>query len=122
MKILIADDSRVGRSYIERALTIGGVSQESLITAKNGQEAFEIIEKQGIEMLFLDINMPVLDGIQLVEKLHQNNKLASLKVIITSSLIDENRKTLLESKGVKHFLKKPFSPEALNSVYQLLRG
>lgn len=127
MKILIADDSRVGRTYVQRTLSLTGVSEADLLLAKNGQEALEIIEKQqslqdAVGVLLLDINMPILDGLQLVEQLEQKGYLGKLRIIVTSSLLDDSRKARLQGKGVTHFLQKPFPPEALNAVFQLLRS
>lgn len=121
MKILVAEDSNVGRAYIKRTLILSNLLEENIICVENGQLALDVIAKENIELLFLDINMPVLDGIKVVESLAQNNLLVKINVVITSSLIDSSRKDYLESKGVHYFLKKPFSPEALNSVFQSLR-
>lgn len=121
MKILITDDSRTGRNYIHKTLVISGVKEENIFSAKNGQEALDFILKEKIEMVFLDLNMPVLNGFQVIERLENLELLKNITIIITSSLSDDYHLNKLRSHGIKHFLKKPFTPEALNSVYQILR-
>lgn len=121
MKVLIAEDSNVGRAYIKRTLSLVNVKEENIHCVENGKLALDVIKKETIHLLFLDLNMPILDGFQVVEYLSQSGLLCKISVVITSSLLDTHRKDLLERQGVRYFLKKPFSPESLNSVIQNAR-
>ena len=123
MNILIADDSLLGRSYIKKTLgLIEGMSAAKYIEAKNGKEALDVIQSNSIQCLFLDINMPIMNGIELVDKINELGFAGDFPIIITSSLADGKRIELLSTKGIKHFLKKPFSPEALAEIAGLYCG
>ncbi|MBF0361287.1 MAG: response regulator [Oligoflexia bacterium] len=126
MKILIVDDSRVGRNYVAKILlTSGNIQENDIASAANGNEALEIIKNiktNQINLLFLDINMPEMNGITLLEKLQQMGILNNLQVVITSSLNDKERIDKINSLGVKYILKKPFTPEMLNNVYDIIKG
>ena len=120
MKILIVDDSRTGRSYILKTLKIGGVQEADVIQVGNGKEAIEAIKINKVKLVFLDINMPIMSGIEVVNEIATNNLMPCSQIVITSSLSDTARVEALKMQGVQHFLKKPFTPEALFSIYEIL--
>lgn len=122
MKILIADDSKLSRSYIKRILSVSGYSDECILEANNGKEALDMLETHVVQCLFLDINMPVMTGIELVEIMKAKNMLAKTEIVITSSLADQKCIEELMLKGVIFFLRKPFSPEAMAEITEILKG
>jgi CheY-like chemotaxis protein len=75
-----------------------------------------------VSCIFLDINMPIMTGIQLVEKLFEMNLMNKTEIVITSSLADGNIIDQLKAKGVKYFLRKPFTPESLAKIIEILKG
>lgn len=121
MKILIADDSRTGRHYIMKILKIAGVQEADIQQATNGKEAIEILEKGEIKMLFLDLNMPIINGVEVINYMNSKYLTKNMQTIITSSLIDEERINALKNMGIDYFLKKPFTPEALNLIWEKLK-
>ena len=121
MKILIVDDSRTSRSYIQKILLITGVAESDILQAKDGKIALETLATTQIAVLFLDINMPIIDGMEVVATIAAKNLMPCSNVVITSSLSDSARNETLQKHGVTYFLTKPFTPEALNSIYLLLR-
>jgi two-component system chemotaxis response regulator CheY len=121
VKVLIVDDSRTGRGYIMKTLLIAGVGPADILQAQNGQEAVDVLSQGGVGMVFLDINMPVMNGVDVVRSIAEKGLLSSMAVIITSSLSDVSKIEALKAFGVSHFVKKPFKPEEINSIYSLLR-
>ncbi len=122
MNILIADDSLLSRSYVKKVLGMVGLSDAKLFEAGNGKDALGIMENQNIHCLFLDINMPIMTGTELIDAMAAKGLGQKTHVIITSSVVDQNRISQLQGKGVKYFLKKPFTPEVLKSITDLLKG
>ena len=122
MNILIVDDSRLSRSYIKKILGVTGYSDATVLEAGNGKDALALMESTEIRCLFLDINMPVMTGIELVEKLEELGKIDKTEIVITSSVADSRCIDLLKAKGIKYFLRKPFTPESLSEITDILKG
>ena len=67
--ILIVDDSRTIRSVIKKTLLIAGVPTSELFEASNGLEGLQIMKNNWVDLCFADINMPVMNGIEMIEKI-----------------------------------------------------
>ena len=89
------------------------------VRAKNGREAVEMVEKGGIDMVLMDIKMPVMDGLEATKAIKE--KYPSLPVIaLTANAFDSDRKLAMDS-GCDAFLSKPVSSEnCLKTIAQLL--
>ncbi|MBF0299150.1 MAG: response regulator [Oligoflexia bacterium] len=123
MKILIVDDSRVGRNYVAKILlTSGSIQENDISSVGKGSDAIELLQHNNIDLMFLDINMPGISGIGVLEKLNEMGILQKIQVVITSSLNDKERLDKINSFGIKHILRKPFTPEMLNRVYEIMKG
>ncbi len=120
--ILIVDDSRTIRAVIKKTLEIAGVPVGELYEAENGQMALDLMKENWIDLVFADINMPVMTGIEMVEKMAENNILEKLPVIIVSTEGSKTRIEELYKKGVKAYLRKPITPEALTDVVKEVMG
>jgi two-component system, chemotaxis family, chemotaxis protein CheY len=118
MKIIIADDSRVMRNIIENALKPLGLET---IHASNGQEVMDCLEKQGegIGMILLDWNMPVMNGLEVLETIKKNNTYAHIPVLIVSTESEDDKMSQAFAAGAKGYISKPFTPERL---LNLVRG
>ena len=114
--VLIVDDSAIVRAVVRKALSLTGVSLGEILDASNGQEALEKLEKSWIDIVFADINMPVMNGIELVNKMVERDILKTSPVVIISTERSETRMAELRAKGVSAYLNKPFTPEHLRDV------
>ena len=113
--ILVADDSVVARSVILKTLRLTGIELGEIHQAANGRQAIDILEKHWIDLLFLDINMPVMNGEEVVEKIRKNSLWADLPIVVVSTEGSETRIERLISMGAK-FIHKPYTPEAIRNV------
>lgn len=120
--ILIVDDSRTIRAVIKKTLSIANVPVGELFEAENGQIALDIMKDQWIDLVFADINMPVMTGVEMVDKMAEDQMLEKLPVIIVSTEGSKSRIDQLIHKGVKAFVKKPITPEQLTNVVKLVMG
>ena len=120
--VLIVDDSAIVRAVVRKALGLTGVALGEILEAANGQEALDKLEKNWIDIVFADINMPVMTGIELVNKMVERDILKSSPVVIISTERSETRMAELRAKGVSAYLNKPFTPEHLRDVITQVLG
>jgi len=116
MKILIADDSTIARKFLIKSLPkdINIEYKE----AKNGQECLDIYQDYQPDLVFLDLTMPVMDGVEALEKLIQIDKKAVIYVLTAD--IQKNTYDKIMSIGAAKFIKKPPNKETIgNAVKEL---
>ena len=109
IKILVIDDSPVVFKAIKRVLEPQGY--QFVGQAFNGREGLEMIAQHQPDLIFLDISMPVMDGIEAAEILMSKDP--SVQVIMMSAMGDEELQNRAKGIGVKVFLTKPFRSEDL---------
>ena len=114
--ILVVDDSATVRAVIAKTLDLAEVPVGELYEAENGREALAILVEHWIDLIFADINMPVMGGIEMIEKMAEDGTLSDIPVIIVSTEGSATRIEQLKSKGVSAYLRKPFTPELLRGV------
>ncbi len=115
LNILIVEDSAVMREMIIRTLRLSNIPLGEIYQASNGAEGLELINKHWLDLVLADINMPVMNGEEMIDKIRQNPATADLPVIIVSTESSETRIDLLTKKS-DGFVHKPFSPESLREA------
>ncbi len=120
--ILIVDDSRTIRSVIKKTLLIAGVPTGELFEASNGLEGLQIMKNNWVDLCFADINMPVMNGIEMIEKMLEDHMLEKLPVVIVSTEGSKTRIEELFRKGVRAYLRKPITPEIVRNVVKEVLG
>jgi two-component system chemotaxis response regulator CheY len=114
--ILIVDDSAIVRAVVRKTLGLTGIALGEIFDASNGRVALERLEQSWIDLVFADINMPVMNGIELVDQMIARDILKAVPVVIISTERSETRMAELRAKGVSAYLNKPFTPECLRDV------
>ncbi len=106
--ILVIDDDDVSRDVLCRLLVATGFFAYS---AKNGEEAFTLLEQQSIDLILSDLVMPVMDGITFIKTLINHPKFHTIPcVAVSASIYLENIKSA-QKAGFKTLLEKPVSPK-----------
>ena len=82
--VLITDDAKVNRLLVQRCLQGQGYQ---FLEAANGHEALEKLRTTRVDLVILDLMMPVLDGFAFLEQVHTDAQLSSIPVIVNSSLV-----------------------------------
>jgi two-component system chemotaxis response regulator CheY len=119
MNVLIVDDSMAMRSIIKKTLHLSGLEIDTVYQAKNGEEALSIIEENWIDLALVDINMPVMDGETLINRVRADPDIADLPIVVVSTESSEARIEQLRALDVE-FIHKPFAPETLReTVFQV---
>lgn len=116
LTVLIVDDSRLMQAAIRHALEMIDTPIDVVFTAGNGNEALERLETTDVDLMFLDIFMPEMNGLELVDHLAETGRIKALPVIIISSDGSQTHMEQLRENGVKAFIRKPFTPEAIQEA------
>lgn len=120
--IMIVDDSKTIRSVIKKTLQIAGVPIGELYEAANGEEGLAQMKEHWIDLVFADINMPVMTGIEMIEKMDQDKVLEKTPVVIISTEGSKTRIEELFQMGVRAYIRKPITPEILRNVVKDIMG
>jgi len=122
LNVLVVDDSATVRAIIAKTLQLAGVHVNELREAANGKEALDILAGHRIDLVFTDINMPVMGGVEMVEAMCRDGILKAVPVIIVSTEGSATRIEQLKAKGVSAYIRKPFTPELLKDVVHNVVG
>lgn len=120
-EILVVDDSKVMREMIVACLR----AQEGLAFthAASGLEAIERLSLKNFDLVVLDLNMPDIGGVEVVEFVRAQDKLRGLPILIVTTRGDEASRARVLAAGASRFMTKPFTPDViLGEVLGLLQG
>ena len=113
LKVLVVDDDMINRMLLKTLLKKNPKVSE-IIEAENGSDALEKIKKDPtINLILLDIMMPIVDGIEFLKIFRLDMENAHIPVIVLST--DDTRKTEVFDSGANDFLRKPVKEEMLNA-------
>ncbi|QOJ21021.1 MAG: Hpt domain-containing protein [Gammaproteobacteria bacterium] len=117
--VMVVDDSLTVRKVTCRLLEREGCD---VLIAKNGAEAVEILQEATPDVMLIDLEMPKMNGFELIKKVRANPATAYMPIIIISSRTAEKHRTIAKDLGVNVFLGKPYQEEELlNHLSDLLR-
>ena len=111
-RLLVADDNKVNRLLLTRSLELQG---HSVASAENGRVALEMLRREGFDLLLLDMEMPEMDGFQVLEQLAGDRQLRDIPVIVTSSLEGVENVVRCIELGAEDYLSKPVNPGLLKA-------
>ena len=119
--VLVVDDSAVMRAMISRVVRLSGVPLGEMFEAGDGAQGLRVVGEHWVDLVLLDINMPVMNGEEMLRRLRAEPETASLPVIVVSTESSETRVAALEELGVA-FVHKPFAPEDLRDTILRITG
>ena len=117
-KVLLVDDSMAFLETVSETFEVLSGGCWEIHKASAADQALSILQQHRIELVVLDINMPMLDGVQLLGVIHRRHSDVK-KVVLTGNASDAHRTTCLAS-GAELFLEKPITPEGFSTVFNLL--
>src|SRR5260370_15089787 len=120
--VLIVDDSPAMRSFVRRVLDLSGIDVGTSLNAGNGQEALDLLRTQWVDVILTDINMPTMDGEQLLKALEADEALSTIPVIVISTDSTQHRVQSMLTLGAKGYVTKPFLPETLREEMEKVLG
>jgi two-component system chemotaxis response regulator CheY len=101
LNVLIVDDSAVMRAMIAKALGLTGLKIGEIVHAANGREGLEALETRWVDLALVDINMPVMNGQEMIERLRRQAAWSNLPVIVVSTEGSQTRIEALRALGVE---------------------
>jgi len=108
--ILVVEDNELNQMVAKGLLEYNGAS---VAIANHGKEALEILRNETIDCVLMDIQMPVMDGLEATQMIRANAQWADLLIIAVTANADHQYKDLCRSVGMNDFLTKPINPELL---------
>jgi two-component system chemotaxis response regulator CheY len=115
LNILIVDDSAVMRAVIRRAIDLSGAPVANVYHVPHGAAAIAVLEAHAVDVLFTDINMPVMNGVELLREIEARGW-THLTRIVVSTDGSETRREEVSALGVRLMVEKPFAPEAIRDA------
>ncbi|MBN2651861.1 MAG: response regulator [Spirochaetales bacterium] len=115
---LIVDDSLTQRMILQKVIKMSGYHDCLIHQAGNGREAVEILESIIPDIIFTDLNMPIMSGEELIEYLNSKEKLKEIPVVVITSKDSDYTRKFLDEEGAAGILIKPFSPEDMMVIIQ----
>ncbi len=112
-KILAVDDSAAMRQMVGATLVSAGYEVEQ---AADGQEALQIAERQSFDLVITDVNMPVMNGLDLVRRLRALPSYRGVPLLVLTTESSMERKLEGKEAGATGWLVKPFNPDRLLST------
>jgi two-component system chemotaxis response regulator CheY len=116
LNCLIVDDSSVMRRMVRRTMELSEVPLGAVLEAGNGREALDLLQTTAVDVLFTDINMPVMNGAELLRALSKQPDVDVRARVVISTDGSEARKAEVVGLNVDWYLEKPLRPEVMRDV------
>lgn len=120
--ILVVDDSKTVRKMIDKTLGLAGIPVGEVHHAQNGREALAVVESRWIDLVLTDLNMPVMDGLELIRAMAEKGLMESVPVVVVSTEGSESRIEKLKQYGIRGYLRKPVTPESIRAIVHGILG
>jgi two-component system, chemotaxis family, chemotaxis protein CheY len=119
--ILLVDDSATMRGVIKKTIQMAKMPNIKILEAGNGREALDLMQQQKVNLVLADINMPEMNGVEMIEHMYDGQETRSIPVIVVSTESNQTRLDTLKTKGVVGYVHKPFTPEMIrDAIYDII--
>lgn len=122
--ILITDDDEDDRYFLRQAIA-RKITQAVTLEARNGEEALQSLSEDSvikrIDLVLLDMNMPGMSGLDVLDSIRNNSALEHTPVVMISTSSEPNLVALAYSKGVNSYIKKPINLTDYNQIAEALK-
>jgi len=121
VNVLVVDDSGVMRAMIVKTIKLSGLLLGEIHQAGNGREGLESLNKHWIDLVIADINMPEMNGEEMIDHMLDSPDLKEIPIIVISTEGSKTRIERLQNKGAR-FIHKPFTPEIIRDTVKEFLG
>jgi two-component system chemotaxis response regulator CheY len=111
--VLVVDDSAAIRKILQRVLRQTGMAIRSIHEAGDGQEALELLKSQTVDLVLSDINMPKMDGLQLLAALKASPRWHHIPVVMITTEGGETKVSEAVKLGAAGYVRKPFTADQI---------
>jgi len=120
--VLIVDDSNSMRAIIKKIIRISGFNVGNCWEAADGKEDMKVLENEWVDLVLTFINMPNMDGMELITAMKKDQLLRSIRVVMVTIVGSEKRVKESMKLGAKGYIKKPFLPEEIRNTLTNIMG
>ena len=121
-KLLVVEDSHSMRAYLTTLLESYDLGDFEIIEASSGFEALKVLPHHDFRAILTDINMPDINGLELVSFLKNHPQYKAIPILVISTEASEEDRKRAEALGAEAYLVKPFEPETLSEKLSKLLG
>ena len=115
--VMLVEDFQDTREMMRRMLEISGCR---VVEAANGQEAIELSQQGGIDLVLMDLNMPVLDGFNATLRIREYERTRDVPVVAVTAYDTEESRAAAGAVGCCDYVVKPLDPEHLSALLRRL--
>ena len=121
LNVLVVDDSIVARAVLLKALRLSGLPLGEIHQAANGREGLDILDEKPVDVILLDLNMPVMNGEEMIQEIRSRENLSKLPILVVSTEGSETRIERLKQQDT-YFVHKPFAHEVFCEIIEKITG
>ena len=122
MKILIVDDSSTMRKIVMRTLRQAGYDGAEIVEAGDGREALGKLDQASVDLIFSDVNMPNMNGLDFVKAVRGRDDVAETPMVMVTTEGGEDTMKEAMSLGANGYVVKPFTADKLKEVLDRVVG
>lgn len=112
-RILTIDDSKTIRDMLMLTLAKAGFE---VVQAVDGQDGLEVLDKEKVDVVITDINMPRMDGYEVIRRMRSNAAYKAMPILVLTTESEDDKKNLARVAGATGWMVKPFDPDRLIST------
>lgn len=116
LTILVVDDSSTTRAIIKRIISMCGFDSPTVLEAADGGAGLKAAVQSRPDLILADLQMPVLNGVDMIQKLMEDPLTRTIPVVIVSAEPGQETIQKLKAAGAKGHVSKPFTPERIKTV------
>ncbi len=120
--VLIVDDSSSMRAVVKKIVKLSGFNVGECWEAADGKEAIQILENEWVDIVLTDINMPNMNGMELIEAMKKDEVLNSIPVVMVTTEGSKEKMEEAMGMGASGYIKKPFQPEDIKRMLNSIMG
>lgn len=120
--VLIVDDSSSMRAVVKKIIRVSGFNVGECWEATDGKEALKVLMNEWVDLVLTDINMPNMNGLELIAEMKRNESLRSIPVVMVTTEGSEKRMQESIKLGASGYIKKPFLPEDIKRTLSDVMG
>jgi two-component system chemotaxis response regulator CheY len=109
--VLIVDDSSSMRAVIKKIIKVSRFDVGEYWEAADGEKAMEVLGNNWVDLVLTDINMPNMNGLELITEMKKDHLLSSIPIVVITTEGSEKRVQESMKMGASGYIKKPFQPE-----------
>lgn len=121
-RVLIVDDSAAMRGFVRRVVELSGFEADVYLEASDGKEALELLSANWVDVVLTDINMPNMNGEELLRSMGADETLRTIPAIVVSTDGTDLRRSRMLELGARGYVRKPFTPEELRAKLEEVLG